>query len=616
MPANFLTKGLSLRRRIVLLSSLGVFVVLGAMGAMGYLSVREMVDGSLRERLLLAQNVAGRLDYIMDQNLIRLQDVSFAPGFDLEDSQLDAEQLALHRAYLNSIFTAGVFLLDERGVVILREPYRSGSIGDDFSRYPHVKESLASGKPVVSSLHTLAQSGDKVVTLLVPIKGWESRILGLVGGDIDPTNSRFQELLKAVKVGEGGYIDLVDDRGVVLASTMPGHVLEGSDHGSYLSNLIKEKRATVRTCHRCHEGEKVSERETEVLAFSPLSQAPWGVSIRQAERETLAPARAMTSRFLLFSIPLIAVAMVLARKTAKSITGPIETLTDSAQSISRGDLSKAIPFLGEDEIGRLGLSFDLMRVKLKDLLDQVRLWNRELEEKVRQRTSELEASQTLKGELLKKVISAQEEERKRIARELHDETSQALVALMMSIDSAAAEPGEEDNRKRFEQMKELVANTLDGVHGIIYDLRPSLLDDLGLQAAIRWYGETRLEALGINFSFHLSGAEIRLPGDMETVLFRAVQEAITNIVRHAEAENVEIRLDFREKGVSVTVEDNGRGFDLESITNAQGRRDGGLGLLGMRERVSLLGGALQISSRPGGGAKIAIEVPYSNLEAA
>ena len=165
------------------------------------------------------------------------------------------------------------------------------------------------------------------------------------------------------------------------------------------------------------------------------------------------------------------------------------------------------------------------------------------------------------------------------------------------------------------EMKKLVVNTLEGVHHLIYDLRPSVLDDLGLQSAIRWYGETHLEPLGINFFFEVSGREVRLPGQMEIVLFRVVQEAVTNIIRHAEAEEAEIKVDFGEDEVSLIIRDNGGGFDVGAATTGKVRKASGLGLLGMGERVSLLEGSFQIVSNHGRGTKIAIKVPYLSEEA-
>ncbi len=143
---------------------------------------------------------------------------------------------------------------------------------------------------------------------------------------------------------------------------------------------------------------------------------------------------------------------------------------------------------------------------------------------------------------------------------------------------------------------------------MISDLRPSVLDDLGLIAAVRWYAESRLEPAGIRWMVETVGQERRLPPEIETSLFRIFQESITNVLRHSGAESTSIVLEFKEKSVSLQVEDDGRGFSTEEdLGGVVGKR--GLGLLGIKERVELLGGVLEVSSRPGFGTQIRVEVP-------
>ena len=176
----------------------------------------------------------------------------------------------------------------------------------------------------------------------------------------------------------------------------------------------------------------------------------------------------------------------------------------------------------------------------------------------------------------------------------------------MSLDLAAATP--QGLPPQLPGMKELVVNTLERVHQMIFDLRPSVLDDLGLVAALRWYTETRLEPQGVKVRLDTTGAERRLPSEVETVVFRVAQEAITNIARHAGAENVMIGVEFADASVSVEIEDDGRGFDLAALRRTP-HSARGLGLMGMQERVALLGGTFSVWSEPGSGTRIFLEVP-------
>ena len=208
------------------------------------------------------------------------------------------------------------------------------------------------------------------------------------------------------------------------------------------------------------------------------------------------------------------------------------------------------------------------------------------------------------------VIKAQEEERRRIARELHDETSQSLTGLIIGIKMLeetvpAAMP---DLRERLANIKDLAHQTLNEVHTMAVRLRPSILDDLGLAAALRSYAKEFSENTGVQVDTQLLALGERLSPELETVLYRVVQEALTNIARHAGASSCRVTLRRKETCVQGMIEDNGKGFNPERAlaSDEQGR---GLGLHGMKERIDLVGGSLEFESRPGEGTSIFLEVP-------
>jgi two-component system sensor histidine kinase UhpB len=252
-----------------------------------------------------------------------------------------------------------------------------------------------------------------------------------------------------------------------------------------------------------------------------------------------------------------------------------------------------------------------MRVRLKQSLAEITAWSNELETRVKERTQELETlyvelrrEENERRQLLERVINVQEEERKRVARELHDETGQALTALLMSLEGLEAHLTEISSplRERLTRAKTQTENALRGLRAIIYDLRPAALDDLGLVPAIRWFAEQHLEPLGVQVSFETPSWKSRLPPPAETVLFRVMQEAINNIARHAHARTVRIALEANGTEIIARVEDDGRGFDVMGLRE-------GWGLAGMRERANLVGGRLQVNSTPGGGTQIEIWIP-------
>ncbi len=206
------------------------------------------------------------------------------------------------------------------------------------------------------------------------------------------------------------------------------------------------------------------------------------------------------------------------------------------------------------------------------------------------------------------IINAQEEERKRIARELHDETSQVLTSLLISLAVLEESLTTQEARDRIADTRALAHRTLRAIRSLSIDLRPSALDDLGLLPALRWYVKEYSQKCGIEVEFHSSGFKDRLPSEMETALYRIVQEALTNTARHGNAHKIRITLQEDENAISASIVDDGTGFDVDAVLRSpvQERR---LGLAGMNERAILLDGTLDIHSTPGYGTTVEVRIP-------
>lgn len=205
---------------------------------------------------------------------------------------------------------------------------------------------------------------------------------------------------------------------------------------------------------------------------------------------------------------------------------------------------------------------------------------------------------------LSQVIRAQEEERHRISRELHDDTTQQLLVIANRVQSLLLW---KLNSKQFEEIKYLRDDLLsvsEGVHRISIDLRPAILDDVGLVPALRWLADKVTQSSKVNIKVAVKGEYKRLNEDVETALFRVSQEALSNVLRHSRATKAKITLEFN-KLLKITIQDNGKGF---SLTEA-GKRDGKLGMADMRQRISLIGGSLYIESQHEAGTLITIHVP-------
>jgi two-component system sensor histidine kinase UhpB len=220
----------------------------------------------------------------------------------------------------------------------------------------------------------------------------------------------------------------------------------------------------------------------------------------------------------------------------------------------------------------------------------------------------LEALDEASRQRASQIINAQEQERQRIARELHDETSQVLTSLLISLAVLEESIDSPEARERIADSRTLAHSTLRAIRNLSIDLRPSALDDLGLLPALRWYVKEFQKKCSIAVEFHASGLRERLPSEMETALYRIVQECLTNTARHANARKVRINLKQADQAIKATIIDDGCGFDYEALLKNPGEGRG-LGIAGMQERALLLNGSLQISSEVGKGTKVAVHIP-------
>ena len=215
----------------------------------------------------------------------------------------------------------------------------------------------------------------------------------------------------------------------------------------------------------------------------------------------------------------------------------------------------------------------------------------------------VDLSERIASDSLRRVVEAQELERRRLARELHDETGQALTSILLGLKALEEKLDDAGSRAAAAELRELVVTTLQDVRRLAVELRPSALDDFGLVAALERLSASFSEQTGIKIDFETALGDERLPAEVETALYRIVQESLTNVVKHARARRVSILLARRNGAIKAVIEDDGQGFDPAASPSA------GFGLVGMRERLALLGGRLEVESSGDTGTTIAAEVP-------
>ena len=220
--------------------------------------------------------------------------------------------------------------------------------------------------------------------------------------------------------------------------------------------------------------------------------------------------------------------------------------------------------------------------------------------------AELEAYRSGARALASRILSAQEAERVRVSRELHDDTGQALTLILVRLQLIENMTRDAEVRHELAELRELVVDTLDGVRRLAVQLGPSILEDLGLRSGLEWLADRVREDAGLQVELALDGADDRLPTTTALAVFRVAQEALTNVVRHARATRAELRLAEEDGVLTLTVADDGVGFDVDE---ARARPTASVGLFGMAERVALVGGTIEMLSRNGAGTRVIVRVP-------
>ena len=297
----------------------------------------------------------------------------------------------------------------------------------------------------------------------------------------------------------------------------------------------------------------------------------------------------LTSQVLLTTSFVLGLSLLAAAFLTFILTRPILELVEATRAVSRADLSHRVRRWADDEIGELAVAFNQMTAELERM------------EEIRQER------EVLRRQLLYNVITVQEDERRRIARELHDSTSQGLTSLMVGLRNLESACDNPQVHIQTQDLRRLTGSLLDDVHNLALQLRPIALDDLGLAAALDRLASDwqKRHHIAVDVAVHL-GTQ-RLPENVETALYRIVQEALANIARHAQARSASLLIERRQNEVVAVVEDDGQGFEA-----AQMQGHGRLGLLGVQERAELLGGRMTIESTPGQGTSLFVQIPIAD----
>jgi signal transduction histidine kinase len=618
---NWLTD-LGLQRRIQLLTVAGLLAIFALFWMTSLRALEESRRHNLENQLAVANLVAASLDLRLNGALSLLETTAALPELqDPSPPPSSAASSTLRDAQLQlSSYGRRLYWLDSQGDILWTEPLDEGFLSQSFSDFHAIRPVLEDNTPYITNLLQPLNSGSAYVLLATPVPGTTGELESILVEEISTDQLGLAGVLEQMTTDSATHIEVVDHEGTVLASSLP-ELRRQFIRIHQFANLIDNQQPIVGTCHQCYSGDGAEvSRTEEVLAFAPLSAAPWGVAVRQPVDEVMAPVNYLRRQILLGgTIAVIVALLVTWWLITRQVLQPIQALDEASAQFAAGNLDVILPNNGGiDEVARLTANMEQMRIRLDATLEDHRRWNEALEEMVEVRTRELatlyeqlEGRETMCKRLLGKVLTTQEEERARLARELHDAIGQSLTAVIMT--TTAVENSLPDDlvsgKEKLANVRNIAVQSLHDLRSLIFDLRPEVLDDLGLGLALHSQVKKYLEPAGIQVQLRAAGLKDQLPAEVETAVFRVVQEAITNIARHAQADEANISLTKKDDRLIVRVEDNGAGFDPDLVMQRQQKA---WGLRGMEERITLLGGRFYVGSRPGNGTLVLAEIPLDH----
>jgi signal transduction histidine kinase len=545
---------------------------------------------------LAYQRVAQSLAESRDQELAKISAerlsesmLDFARGLkilaDLEEMQTGEptiqEQTLERGRDLISEFTnydGGIIILNDEGFVGVTRPFRPDLIGQDFSQEPYFTQARAFPNNPFFFSDIIKEPGtdEDIIVITVPIVNTNGQFMGVIAGRFYLSFQRLGQEIQKLRVGEEGIAYLVDRTGRLIY------------HPS--SRLIGTNFSQREAVEQLQSGAGVGAITTQkdpgtVEGYAVVDVTDWGLVIVEPWTQAVRPAQdALIPVAIVLIIGLITVAIFVSLGVQR-VTDPIQNLVTQTRQVTAGDYDAKVTLSRIKEIRELGMAFN-------EMVEQIRRYRAG----VRQYVAD--------------ITRTQEEERKRIARELHDDTVQSLIAINQRLElTKATLEDPTDARPLLNEVKTMVTGAIASVRQFSRDLRPLALEDLGLLAAIQYQVNQLAQSEGIvDVHFHVEGEIGELPADMEVSIYRILQETLNNVKKHANATEVKVTGIFSEDQIILTVKDNGQGFEVpEAMTDFAS--SGSFGMMGLQERAQLFGGNLVVQSEPNKGTTVHLVVP-------
>lgn len=399
------------------------------------------------------------------------------------------------------------------------------------------------------------------------------------------------------------YILITDSIGGIIANTFAGNLPKGLPMKLPIKNDEPLSLYSTPESNGEYRVIKMDSNEGPLREIIiPIENGAIGfVRVGMSEHSTQQLLKKKLDEFFLTTFLICLLAVFGATHLAYVIISPLSSLTNATKQIKLGNFSVQAEVKGEDEVGQLAAVFNEMVNSLQEKDFENKHLLKELREK-----------EAMRATLMNKLFTIQEEERKRLSRELHDETSQSLASLLAYMKVLLSKLTDDNQKELLLGARDVAINVLDGLRKMAVELRPPVLDDLGVTAAIAKYINHFSNQHHIPISFSAPDEKLIIGNDMSLALYRILQESLTNIYKHACATEVSVTLTKTTTVISLIIADNGLGIRAGDLESA--RLNNRLGVYGMKERVELLGGRFNFHSTSGDGTKITVILPITSLE--
>jgi signal transduction histidine kinase len=557
--------------RIQLPLALVMLIILGG----GIAAYQQAVTSLVLSRdEQLAQLSAQRVGQLMDEDALMLQAIA-----DISRDEIDPFQL--ERVILNvppdvlQVFSGGVTVANRLGVVLVSTPSGRHPLGKDISDESFFQQ-IRSGSPrAISDVLRDAETGQTMISVAVPLLDSQGAWLGLLIGSIHTEDSGLSSAIRRLKVGDEGFAYLVDQKGRVIAHPDPQMV--GLDFSTRPPVMRAIEGSSGALLGSGPEGQSL------VQGYAPVSGAGWGIVVRESWTDVVAPIRIFSLIAAGLALLTLVLSLALLAGGLRQISRPISAMAASIPTVSAGNAISPLPMSGIEEVDQLSLAFSRM-------------------------SSDIAVYRAGLRRYLGAVTQSQEDERRRVARDLHDQVIQDLIALSRNLELLQADDARP--REDLAQLQAMIRGTIEETRRIIRDLRPAALEDLGLMTAIEGLvmraGEQ--QAGELRLLLDVQGQPRPLAAALEVAIYRIIQEALSNIQLHSGAHEAKLGLNFTGAVLTIEVSDDGHGFQVPDSVNRLAQL-GNFGLLGIQERVWGVGGTLGIASAPGTGTRLTISIP-------